>query len=91
MLRYFLASEHFLCEKLFVKTKFPFCQLTLLKSVLSVLKIFLNIQKNPDTVYAVSGFLFCFLNVNCKFNRAVVRTENFGVDFCAVKLAFKSL
>nr|DAX10474.1 MAG TPA: hypothetical protein [Bacteriophage sp.] len=34
MLRYFLASEHFLCKKSFVKTKFPFCQLTLLEFVL---------------------------------------------------------
>ena len=74
MLRYFLASEHFLCKKSFVKTKFPFCQLTLLEFLLSVLKIFLNIQKNPDTVYAVSGFLFCFLNVNRQFNGAMVRT-----------------
>lgn len=59
MLRYFLASEHFLCKKSFVKTKFPFCQLALLEFVLSVLKIFHNIQK-PDTVYAVSGFYFAF-------------------------------
>lgn len=46
---------------------------TLIQSILSVLKIFI-IYKNPDTVYAVSGFLFCFLNVNRQFNGAMVRT-----------------
>mgnify|MGYP000004694675 CR=1 FL=1 len=73
MLRYFLASEHFLCKKSFVKTKFPFCQLALLEFVLSVLKIFHNIQKNRHGLCCV-GFLFCFLNVNRQFNGAMVRT-----------------
>ena len=60
MLRYFLASEHFLCKKSFVKTKFPFCQLALLEFVLSVLKIFHNIQKIPTRCMLCRVFILLF-------------------------------
>lgn len=73
MLRYFLASEHFLCKKSFVKTKFPFCQLALLEFVLSVLKIFHNIQKSRHGVCCVGVFIL-LLNVNRQFNGTMVRT-----------------